>query len=89
MEEHGWCNKKGWQARSEGITQEESRCKKISITVFFSACAILCLVVGSIELSHGSNALAINEDYLDLQVTNSYDACKYPAYVLDASVSPA
>ena len=87
MGKDDWFSSKGWEARGEGIKNVESRQKKCCITVFFSICAVICFVIGGIQLSHATNAAAINDDYPHPLTKNSYDACSYPDYIVDSTIS--
>ena len=79
MGKKDWCSKKGWKAREKGMKEQESQKRKICYTVLFGLCALFCLAIGAVQLAHWTNAEAINSDYNDPRVDNSYDACAYPS----------
>ena len=67
----------------------ESTGKKIAIVLVFGLSALICLVVGGIQMSHYSNAAAINSDYFSIVTDLSYDSCSYPTYIKDPKITAA
>ena len=81
MSKGDWFSSKGWAERARGLRKKESRGKKCCVAIFFFFCAVVCLVIGGLQLQHAKNAAAINSDFDGMTLTmNAYDGCNLPAY---------
>ena len=78
MGKKDWCSQKGWDARAKGMKEIETNQRKIMYSVLFGISAIIYLAIGATQLSHWSNAEAINEDFSHSITELAYDSCEYP-----------
>ena len=79
-----WCTCSGLRNRKMGM-EKESKIKRFFFAILFACSAVTYLVIGAYHASRAANAARINSDYDDPIVTNAYDACRYPNYILSGS----
>ena len=73
--------------RRKGMYTIETKMRKWCYCASFAIVCIIYFVIGGLHAQRSVNANKINVDFSDPVVINSYDACRYPSFILDPEVT--
>ena len=82
-----FCTRKGLMKRNKAMGQIEPGFKQLIYFLIFAASCIIYTIIGFIQAERSTNAAKINDDYTHVITEKAYDACTYPRYELDPSIS--
>ena len=73
--------------RRKGMYTQEPKMRKWCYCASFAIVTLVYFIIGGLHAERSVNANKINVDFSDPIVINSYDACRYPSYILDPEVT--